>query len=47
MAITAQNLNQKSGYKQTEVGVIPADWEAKTFGEVMTGFTSGATPSRK
>ena len=34
------------GYKVTEVGIIPADWEVKTFGEVMTGFSSGATPYR-
>ena len=47
MAITAHNTKLKPGYKQTEVGVIPEDWEAKTFGEVMTGFTSGVTPSRK
>ncbi len=47
MVITAQNTKLKPGYKQTEVGVIPEDWEAKTFGEVMTGFASGATPSRK
>jgi len=47
MVITAQDTKLKLGYKQTEVGVIPEDWEAKTFGEVMTGFASGATPSRK
>lgn len=47
MAITAQDAKLKPGYKQTEVGVIPEDWEVKAFGEVMTGFTSGATPSRK
>ena len=27
MAIMAQNINQKSGYKQTETGMIPEDWE--------------------
>ncbi|GAB2478224.1 restriction modification system S chain-like protein [Hymenobacter qilianensis] len=35
-----------TGYKLTELGIIPQEWEAKTFGEVMTGFSSGATPYR-
>ncbi|MFC3120911.1 restriction endonuclease subunit S [Agaribacter flavus] len=34
------------GYKQTEVGVIPEDWEAKSVGDV-TAWLSGGTPSRK
>ena len=34
------------GYKMSDVGVIPEDWDVKTFGEVMTGFSSGATPYR-
>jgi type I restriction enzyme S subunit len=34
MAITAQNTTLKPGYKQTEVGVIPEDWEVKKLGEV-------------
>jgi len=29
MVITAQNINQKPGYKQTEVGVIPEDWNTE------------------
>ncbi len=33
------------GYKLTEVGVIPEDWEAKTIGEVVT-FSGGSQPSR-
>lgn len=33
------------GYKQTEVGVIPKDWEATTIGSV-TSWLSGGTPSR-
>ena len=33
------------GYKQTEVGVIPEDWEASTIGSV-TVWISGGTPSR-
>ena len=24
----------KTGYKQTEVGVIPEDWEVKSIGEI-------------
>ncbi|OXS16195.1 hypothetical protein CGX12_05080 [Zobellella denitrificans] len=35
-----------AGYKQTEVGVIPEDWEYKTIGELATVF-SGGTPNRK
>jgi type I restriction enzyme S subunit len=34
------------GYKMSEVGVIPVEWEVKTLGDVMTGFSSGATPYR-
>jgi type I restriction enzyme S subunit len=36
----------KNGYKQTELGLIPNDWEIKEFQDVMTGFFSGATPYR-
>jgi len=34
------------GYKQTEFGVIPEDWEASTIGE-NTRWSSGGTPNRK
>lgn len=34
------------GYKKTELGLVPADWHLKRFEEVMTGFSSGNTPSR-
>lgn len=34
----------KKGYKQTEVGVIPEDWEVTTIGEISTVVTGG-TPS--
>lgn len=37
---------EKVGYKKTEVGDIPEDWDEKTFGEIFTGFVSGQTPSR-
>lgn len=36
----------KTGYKQTEIGVIPEDWEARNFGDVTTSCSSGATPYR-
>src|SRR5690348_6337647 len=35
MVITAQNTKQKPGYKQTEVGLIPEDWEVKTLEEIV------------
>lgn len=34
------------GYKKTEVGVIPEDWEVKPLGEIAS-VTAGGTPSRK
>ena len=27
-------MNIKQGYKQTEIGIIPEDWEVKTFQEI-------------
>ena len=33
------------GYKQTEIGVIPEDWELKTFGEIFD-FKPTASNSR-
>lgn len=36
----------KKGYKDTEFGLIPSDWNFTTFGELLDGFTSGATPYR-
>ena len=36
----------KEGYKLTELGEIPIDWKFKFFKDVMTGFSSGQTPSR-
>jgi len=32
--------------KETEFGEIPNDWMVSTFGEVLTTFSSGATPYR-
>lgn len=34
----------KPGYKRTEVGVIPEDWEVKQLGEIAD-IRSGGTPS--
>lgn len=34
------------GYKPSELGPIPEDWIETTFGEVLTGFSSGMTPYR-
>jgi len=34
-------LHVRSGYKQTEVGVIPEDWEVKPLGELTTTVASG------
>ncbi len=33
----------KPGYKQTEVGVIPEDWETKRLSEIAT-IATGSTP---
>ena len=38
--------NIKQGYKQTEFGEIPSDWEYCTFKDVLNTFSSGATPYR-
>lgn len=39
-------MNIPQGYKQTEFGPIPSDWEVCTFQDVLTTFSSGATPYR-
>ena len=33
-------------YKHTEFGLIPDDWVLCTFKDVLTTFSSGATPYR-
>ena len=35
-------MELKPGYKQTEVGVIPEDWEVKQTGEFPPFVTSGS-----
>ena len=36
---------QKAGYKQTEIGIIPEDWKVMTYGNIFS-FLSTATNSR-
>ncbi len=31
----------KTGYKQTEIGVIPEDWEVKPLNEITSLMTNG------
>jgi type I restriction enzyme S subunit len=37
---------KSSEYKQTEVGVIPEDWEVNSIGELSEKIIGGGTPSR-
>ncbi|MEN9345088.1 MAG: hypothetical protein RLZZ60_557 [Bacteroidota bacterium] len=39
-------MELKQGFKKTELGIIPEDWEVKEFADVMDGFSSGQTPYR-
>ena len=39
-------MELKQGYKQTEVGVIPSDWEVKVLGEIGT-FKNGINKSNE
>lgn len=45
MVITARETQVKPGYKQTEVGVIPENWDVKLIEEIAS-IGSGTTPSR-
>jgi type I restriction enzyme, S subunit len=45
-ASTVTNSQLKKGYKQTEVGIIPEDWEAFPISH-FASVSSGGTPSRK
>lgn len=40
-----KNMNVPAGYKQTELGVLPEDWEVKTLGELTSKIGSGITPT--
>ena len=44
MVITVQSTKIKPGYKQTEIGVIPEDWEVKRL-EDLGSWKGGGTPS--
>lgn len=35
----------REGYKKTEVGIIPEDWEVKSIGEISSLVTKGTTPT--
>ena len=39
--LAADNCGLRKGYKQTEVGVIPEDWNAKSLGSFTTLITNG------
>jgi type I restriction enzyme S subunit len=41
-----KDRNTKDDFQATELGAIPADWRFLEFQDVMTGFSSGATPYR-
>jgi type I restriction enzyme, S subunit len=45
-ALKTTNSQLKEGYKQTEVGVIPEDWDAFPISH-FASVSSGGTPSRK
>ncbi len=40
-----KDINVPAGYKSTEVGVIPEDWEVNRLGEKSTKIGSGITPT--
>jgi type I restriction enzyme, S subunit len=39
-------MEVSAGYKQTEVGVVPEDWDLKELGEIAS-IAAGGTPSRE
>lgn len=39
------SANVRAGYKQTDIGIIPKDWETFALGEIAT-TSSGTTPAR-
>ncbi len=45
MAVAIQQATVRAGYKQTEVGLIPKDWELKPLGALSDFITKGATPT--
>src|SRR2546426_2039626 len=45
MVVATQPKTIRPGYKQSEVGVIPADWEALVLGDKTVKVGSGITPT--
>src|SRR2546426_3923108 len=45
MTVTTQHKTQRPGYKQTELGVIPVDWEESVLGDKTSKIGSGITPT--
>ena len=39
--LSTVNSQLKKGYKQTEVGIIPEDWEVKKLGEILQSTQLG------
>ena len=39
-------MNIKQGYKQTEIGIIPEDWEMKKLIDISQLITKGTTPKK-
>ncbi|MEI8390244.1 MAG: restriction endonuclease subunit S [bacterium] len=44
MATTAEKIENKAGYKKTELGWIPEEWEIKKIKEIVSKVGSGITP---
>ncbi len=40
------DLNQKEGYKETELGLLPNEWEVVRLGDVVQKMKAGGTPKR-
>src|SRR5947209_5778319 len=45
MEMTAQQKIIKSGYKETDVGVIPEEWEVKSLADAATIATGNTPPT--
>jgi type I restriction enzyme, S subunit len=46
MAITTQSTNQKPGYKQSEIGMIPVEWNTYKFEQIATIRKKRSDPKR-
>src|SRR5579864_7540271 len=45
MAVTTPSTKIRPGYKETELGVIPTDWELMPLAPLSEFITKGATPT--